>query len=649
MPTLAEIREQLSMHTAIGTLAWLSPIVAALVLAFPSGGYFVTDWGMASIVLLGCLAVSALLLDVRTIGAAGGIALAGIAGLGVWQGISGAWAFEPAAAIDAMNLTFLYAAAFGLVLLGIRGRHDLAALLTAALAATAAIAAYAVGSRLLPGLIGGDEQARLSNPITYWNGLGTIAALGVALALGLGGAPSGSRTGRAAAAALVPLFLLTLLLTYSRGAALVLLVAIALLVALAPGRLETVAAAVLTGAASVPLLLHANGEDAIAALSGVLPPHESEGQRVLLVLLATMAVCAALGWTAAALVARLPGRRRRIVGVGAAALVAGLLAVVLVARAPDQGYVRWSQDQFTSFKRYDTAARMGAESVADRLAVAAGTGRWQNWGVALDEFQGDPILGSGAGDYVFFWQQERDIDLKVVNAHSLYLETLGETGVIGLLLLLTPAAVAAVLFARAGRRGYGPGREVAVALSAAAIVALHAAGDWDWQLPAVVLPAVALTAGAIKAMHAGDDPPASVGGGAARWIVAAASVAAIIMISGPVMSGFATDDARDAASRGDLAQALAKADAAISLRPQDPSPRLVRANVLSDLGRDRAADAAFAAAAARSPRDWSVFADWANALARRGDEREAVVAAERAHALNPRESRVRYLRESLSR
>jgi Flp pilus assembly protein TadD len=178
-------------------------------------------------------------------------------------------------------------------------------------------------------------------------------------------------------------------------------------------------------------------------------------------------------------------------------------------------------------------------------------------------------------------------------------------------------------------------------------VALHAGGDWDWQLPAVVLPGVALAAGAIAAMGADGERGDGIVGGAWRWVLAGSAVAAILVVAGPVMSARATDDARSAASRGDLASALARADEAIALSPQDPDPRHVRANILSDLGRNGAADSAFAAAAARSPRDWSIFADWADALARRGERRGALQAAARARELNPLEPRVRYLTENL--
>ena len=485
---MAGVRARLTPATALSITAWLSPVVAALILAFPSGGYFITDWGVASIVLLALLAVVVLSVDVSFGGLWGALALGGLVGLGVWQGISSTWAYQPSASINAMNQTLLYAAAFALVLVGVRRASDLNALIWSALAGSGLITAFALGSRLLPELISGDDQTRLSAPITYWNGLGAIVAFGALLSIGMASHPWMPRWSRGLAAALTPMFLLALLLTFSRGAAATLIVGLGLLLALAPGRIETLAGTVLAIGVSIPLLVAANGEKAIAALSGTLPPHEAEGKRILLILIATMIASAVVALGAALLLARLTPGSRRISGISVAACAVIGIAALLLVKMPDAGPIGWTEQQITSFKSYDTGARNDAASVSDRLAVAAGSGRWQNWSVAADQFRESPIAGTGAGDYVFFWQQNREVDLTVVNAHSLYLEVLGETGIVGLLLLLLPAGVISLVFVayRRARPETAHARTVAVALSAAALIGVHAAGDWDWQLPAII-------------------------------------------------------------------------------------------------------------------------------------------------------------------
>jgi hypothetical protein len=71
----------------------------------------------------------------------------------------------------------------------------------------------------------------------------------------------------------------------------------------------------------------------------------------------------------------------------------------------------------------------------------------------------------------------------VLDAHSLYVEQLGELGLVGAALLVI--ALGAILLALI-RRARGPEREVWGALLAGAVVwTVHAGVDWDWEMPAV--------------------------------------------------------------------------------------------------------------------------------------------------------------------
>jgi O-antigen ligase len=157
---------------------------------------------------------------------------------------------------------------------------------------------------------------------------------------------------------------------------------------------------------------------------------------------------------------------RRIAVAGALAALAGAIALAqpLAARfaapAPDEGDAR-------------------------RLLDVTGHGRAELWRVAADAWRDSPLLGQGAGTYArSVIAATGDLSLPA-NAHSLYLETLAELGVVGLALLLV-FLVLALTRARASP-------------AAAAVVAawaVHAAVDWDWQLPAATLPAV-LAAGTL--------------------------------------------------------------------------------------------------------------------------------------------------------
>src|SRR5207237_372179 len=62
------------------------------------------------------------------------------------------------------------------------------------------------------------------------------------------------------------------------------------------------------------------------------------------------------------------------------------------------------------------------------------------------------------------------------NAHSLYLETFAELGIVGLALLVAALALSV----------RGPPAAIAVVAAYGAAAAI----DWDWQLPAVTIPAL---------------------------------------------------------------------------------------------------------------------------------------------------------------
>jgi hypothetical protein len=108
----------------------------------------------------------------------------------------------------------------------------------------------------------------------------------------------------------------------------------------------------------------------------------------------------------------------------------------------------------------------------------------------------------GAGGFRVEWLRERPVRENALEAHSLVVEMAAELGLPGLLGLAL--FVGGVFLA--GRRAQGRSPTLAAGLSAGATVwALHAAIDWDWQLPAVALPAVVM-AGALIALSEGTDP-----------------------------------------------------------------------------------------------------------------------------------------------
>jgi len=153
----------------------------------------------------------------------------------------------------------------------------------------------------------------------------------------------------------------------------------------------------------------------------------------------------------------------------AAAVVAVGAAVVLVA-ARDRGHPQ-------------------AAASTQRLQSVE-SNRYDYWGVALDHgFARDPLKGIGAGGFAVIWLQYRHVNDRAKVAHSLFVETLAELGVVGFALLLVFLAGIAMAAARAWR--VAPARAAGPA-AALVVWATHSAIDWDWEMPALTLVAIVL-------------------------------------------------------------------------------------------------------------------------------------------------------------
>jgi hypothetical protein len=161
-----------------------------------------------------------------------------------------------------------------------------------------------------------------------------------------------------------------------------------------------------------------------------------------------------------------PFARRRIARAVAGVAVLGALCAGVLAGAP--GAVADRVRDFTD----DTPVERAGAPLRDRLTKSGGKTRVLLWRNSIDQFERRPATGSGAGTFRRTWLRARpkptsqQYDLAVVDGHSLYLETLGELGLPGLLLLL--AGLGAVL----GRFLWlcsGPDRALGAVLLAAGV------------------------------------------------------------------------------------------------------------------------------------------------------------------------------------
>jgi O-antigen ligase len=226
------------------------------------------------------------------------------------------------------------------------------------------------------------------------------------------------------------------------------------------------------GAAAIP-------SAATLALPAVAQEKSGSGQgAAMLVLLVVVAAAAALlARRPAAKEAVLPRLRLLAGGALVLALAASAFAVTQVER---QG------------------GRDDPEATPGRLASVQ-SNRYAYWKVALRTFGDHPVAGVGSGGFQAEWLRERPFREPVRDAHSLYLETPAELGLVGIALVLALLASVAVAARRAAAAHAGP-------VAALAAFALHAGVDWDWELPALTLVALVL-AGLV--LSAGGSPSAA--------------------------------------------------------------------------------------------------------------------------------------------
>ena len=368
----------------------------------------------------------------------------------------------------------------------------------------------AVLSRLYPGAFPHNQvltffpgsDNRLNYPLNYADGTGEFLAIGLPLLLSIA---TGGRTllGRALGAAAIPVAVLALVMTASRGAVITAIVALIAFYLLAPERLSKLATGVATAAGSAILVAALLHRAAVKqGLSGPLAVTQRHQMTALVVVVCVGVALVQIGITLATRYAALPKElriSRRQAGVATVATLAVALVVAIAAGVPGKLAHQWNV-----FKQTDTTG-VASGNVYSRLGSVAGSHRYQYWTTAWHAFESKPLTGIGPGTFQFYWNQHSPFYESIINAHSLYLETLAEAGLIGfallvgLLVALLGAGVWTVMRAP-------PLARVSLAGATAAFAGFCAAAgfDWVWQLP--VLPIAALLLGAAIVAHREHRP-----------------------------------------------------------------------------------------------------------------------------------------------
>jgi hypothetical protein len=608
--------------------------LAVAALAADAGGFQPTAWGWSAALLL--IAVGAtLLVGNRRLSALEWALPVSLAALAGWIWLSLAWTDDVAQTVQEGERMLLYVAGASLLLL-LGRRSSVEALVAGVAAAIVVICTYALSLRLLaPGrgayqVVSSDPEAsfRLSRPLGYANALAIFAAIGILLALGL--ALRGRGVVRAVAAASLVILAPTLYFTYGRGAWLGLAAGAAALVALEHARLVVALRGVAYAVAPAIVVALASRTHGLTADPSSVAAARHDGR-----LVAVAVVCLAVGaaFVPAGLDRVLPkvapgrgARRALALGVGAVLLAVAVAAVAAVG-GPGAGARR-------AYHAFNAPAPLVKSDASGRLFSLSGSNRSDYWRVAWREVEAHPWLGGGAGSFQRYWLQHRSANLPVLDAHSLYLETLAELGVIGFGLLLCVLAVP-LLGLRAARRT----PLAAAAFGGYVAYLVHAGIDWDWEMPAVTLAALACGVALLLAAR-GEAAPALARGVRAAGAVAAAALAVVAL--GGFVGNRAEASASDALDAARLHTAVGDAREARRWQPWSSEPWRLLGESQLQAGAVSDARRSFRRGLAKDGASWELWLDLA--LVTRGAERQA--ALERVAALNPLSSELRQLRAS---
>jgi O-antigen ligase len=631
-------------RSSVETVGWVALIAlapAALIyLSFKAGGYFPSTPGFVAVVFAQALVLRTTLAKKPFEGfdRALAIPLGALALYAAFGLTSALWSHAVAHTLDSYARTLLYVLAF--VLFGsVRYTRERANWLVRALTAgLAVVCSIGLVSRVLPHAwptTGGFFNDRLNYPLTYWNAEGIVAAIVLILGFHLTADRDESRGVRVAAAAIMPVAATTLLLTFSRGA--MGTAAIGLLAYCVLTRFSTLPTALVAVAGPVAIAMHTAWDaTALATKHPTSPLAISQGHHVAVVVGACVV---GAGLLRAALLpadrrvvelelVRTPPRRSVPLAIAAGAGVA-LVAIALALGAG--GFVHREYDKFLHGNKEPHVAQ-----TRDRLTDPANNGRLPLWKAALDIYETQKLHGTGAGTYQQYYPRYRTERGYVVDAHSLYLQSLAELGIVGFALILT--VVLSILVGLASRIR-GPDRPLYAALFAVSLGwALHQAVDWDWQMPAVTL-SIFMLAGLALARPS-DGKVGLSGLPAGRTLVA---LGWLVLAVAPLLVGTSyvrLQRSGEEMESGRCASAREEAISSLSLSAKRPGAYTIIGICDLAQGYAQAAVPAMSEAVKLEPESWEEWYWLAVARAAAGVDPHGAIA--RAIELDPREYGLRH-------
>ena len=620
----------------------------ALVLALFDGGYAGSAWYPAAVLVLALLVVAWLSVGrlwhvPRTIA----VGLGAFAAFCAWSFASILWAPSPGAALEGASRALAYLLALTVVAVvpwpGRAARAALALVVigTVAIAAGTLATLPADGGSLNDAFIDG----RLNSPLGYANATASFWSIAVWPALAFATGAAHSRAGRALrplALAAAGLLAQTALLSQSRGALAAFAVTALLFIALTPRRGPALLALLALAAVTLPawgtLLEVRSAATAPELVAAIGDARAAIAVSVLALLLAGVAfegLIAALPRAAARLGDPRVGDRTAI----GLAVMAAVLALAAIGNP-----ATWADQRWTDFS---SAGYAKIEDTGSRFSGSLGSGRYDFWRVALNEFRDHPVGGIGADNFQAAYLRERRTDEAPRHPHSLAMRLLSQVGVIGTALFVV---FLGALLAAARRVAHAERLAAAALLSATAMWFVQAQVDWLWAFPALGMLAFALLGIAARLEAAAPAPPDGetaadvvptvVRAAPPRALVAAVvPVALAVAVLFVVLAGASRAERRATAeAASDPRAAIADFELAARLNPLTAEPLVTGAILARRLGETARARRMLRRALAREPDYWFGQLEFALLDATTLGRREAALRRlQRAGELNPRQ------------
>jgi hypothetical protein len=518
------------------------------------------------------------------------------------------WSVNPSDSWQEATRTLSYAVVFGVAMVFARfAPHRWAAILGGTVVASTIICGWALLTKVFPGALNPDEvYARLREPFGYWNAVGLMAALGAPGCLWLGARRQGHAAINALAYPALGIMLLTLLMAYSRGGLLALLIGLAVWFALVPLRLRGVAVLATSATGALLVAIWTFAQDGLSKDRMPIDQRAAAGHELGVLLIVLIAVLLAAGLAIGFAAARRAPR-------GDVRRAAGVTILVVLALVPVAGAVALA----FSTRGLGGSISHGWKQLTDPHAstppndpgrlTAIGSVRARYWNEALKMWKGHPLKGVGAGGYATLRPRYRQDDLEVRHAHGYVVQTLADLGLAGMLISVALVGFWLIAATSAVGRGRGlswstsftPERVGLLTLFSIVVVfAAHSFVDWTWFVPGNAV--VALLCAGWLAGRGPLMPEPLPGGGSLRdrmraglriplraGLAAAAVVVALIAAWTtwqPLRSQNAMDDALAALESKNINAARSDAQAAEDRNPLAVEPLFVRSVVEQQAG-----------------------------------------------------------------